>query len=146
MDFNSFKNRLLQPPIYKGVIRRETLAVQGGQGVRWQPQRLFCEHHSDGALASGPPLSGPAIWMWMEGFSGVPVCRFTEQRSSRPLGTVQLASWGFQRGARCLTMHKYISNEIIVHGDSNLVTNEHVGLKSKPSSASVGASQVIAEV
>ena len=82
----------------------------------------------------------------MKGFSGVPVCWFTEQRSFRPLGTVQLASWGFQRGARCLTMHKYISNEIIVRDDSNLVTNEHVGLKNKASSASVGAFQVITEI
>lgn len=128
------------------MLRRKTLAVQSGQGVPWQPRRLFCEHRSDGALASGPPLSGPDIWMWMKGFSGVSVCWFTEQRSSRPLGTVQLASWGFQHGARCLTMHKYISNEIIVQGDSNLVASEHVGLKSKASSASVGAFQVIAEI
>lgn len=129
------------------MLRRKTLAVQGGQGVRWQPRRLFCEHRSDGALASGLPLSGPDIWMWMKGFSGVPVCWFTEQRSSRPLGTVQLASWGFQRGARCLTMHKYISNEIIVIVTNVIiVTNEHVGLKSKPSLASVGAFQLIAEI
>lgn len=79
----------------------------------------------------------------MKGFSGIPVCRLTEQR---PLGTVQLASRGFQHGARCLTVHKHISNEIIVRDDSNPVTSEHVGLKNKPSSASVGAFQVITEI
>lgn len=82
----------------------------------------------------------------MKGFSGIPVCWFTEQRPSRPLGTVQLASRGFQHGARCLTVHKHISNEIIVRDDSNPVTSEHVGLKNKPSSASVGAFQVITEI
>lgn len=43
-------------------------------------------------------------------------------------------------------MHKYISNEIIVRDDSNLVTNKHVGLKNKASSASVGVFQVITEI
>lgn len=74
------------------------------------------------------------------------MCRFPARRSSGPLGTVQLASWGFQHGARCLALHKFISNEMIVQDDPCLLTTNHAGVRSRPSSASVGTLQVVAQM
>lgn len=45
----------------------------------------------------------------------------------RPLGSVQLASWGSQRSTRCLALHKYISNEMMVGEDPNILPSNHVG-------------------
>lgn len=79
-------------------------------------------------------------------FSGVPVCWFTERQSPGPLGAVQLVSWGSQRGARCLASHKYICNEVVVRDDPNILTNSHVGLKSKLFQASAETFQVLARI
>lgn len=69
----------------------------------------------------------------MGDFSGVPVCWFTERQPSGPLGTAQPAGWDSWCGSRCLGLHQYICNEMIVQDDPNTLSKNHVSLKSTPS-------------